>query len=131
LKVKKKKDMKKVLVASLLLPFFAFKCDKSVQDTFLEGKVVRITCASFVIQVLNNDTVGEDGWKDIMNNNAVYDNVFTAGNACTIPSEIKAGNIIRFKIDPSAKDGCVACMLYDGAPKARFAIKEVSLVQGK
>ena len=123
--------MKKILLASLLLPFFAFKCDKSAQNTFLEGKVVRISCASFIVQVLNNDAVGEDGWKDMMNNNAVYDNVFTANNKCTIPSEIKAGNTIRFKLDKPTKNDCVICMMYDGPPKTKYDIKEVSLVEGK
>jgi hypothetical protein len=123
--------MKKILVASLLLPFLAFKCDKSVQDTFLEGKVVRISCASFIVQVLNNDAVGEDGWKDMMNNNAVYDNVFTANNKCAIPNEIKAGNIIRFKLDKPTQNDCVICMMYDGPPQTKYDIKEVSLVQGK
>src|SRR5438128_6717420 len=108
--------MKKVFIAMLVLPFLAFKCDKAAKNTWLQGKVVRISCASFIVQVLNNDAVGEDGWKDMTNNDAKYDNVFTANNKCAIPDDIKAGAIIRFKLDQPTKNDCVLCMLYDGPP---------------
>jgi len=125
--------MKKILAASLLLPFLAFKCKKSGQDTFLEGRVVRITCADFVVQVLNNDNIGDDSWNDVtINNNIAIDNVFVVSNACTLSSDIKkVGNIVRFKIDQSGKNNCVVCMIYDAPPKTAYDIKEVSLVQGK
>ena len=57
--------MKKILLVAALAPFFAFQCDKSITTKCVKGKVIRISCASYVIQVLNNDSVGEDQWKDI------------------------------------------------------------------
>jgi hypothetical protein len=122
--------MKKVFFATLILPFLAFKCDKASQNTFLEGKVIRISCASFVVQLLNNDAIGEDGWKDMMNNDAVYNDVFTANNKCSIPDDIKAGATIRFKLGEPTKNDCVICMMYDGPPKVKFDIKEISVVKG-
>jgi hypothetical protein len=121
--------MKKVFIATLVLPFFAFTCDKAAKDTWLQGKVVRISCASFVVQLLNNDTLGEDGWKDMTNNDAVYDNVFTANNKCSIPDDIKAGATIRFKLDQPTKSDCVLCMMYDGPPKVKFDVKELTVVE--
>ena len=125
--------MKKILVASLLLPFLAFKCDKSGGDAYLEGRVVRISCADFVVQVLNNDNIGDDNWNDVtVNNNVAIDNVFVVSNACTLTSDTKkVGNVIRFKIDQSGKSSCVTCFLYDAPPKTAYDIKEVSLVHGK
>jgi len=124
--------MKKLFFVLMVLPVFAFKCSKpSAKDGYLEGKVLRISCASFVVQVLNNDTVGEDGWKDMMNNNAVYNNVFAASNTCKIGGNIKAGNTIRFKVDKPTQNDCVVCMMYDGPPNVKYDIKDISLVEGK
>lgn len=120
----------KLIFILLALPVMASKCGKQKEkDTHLQGKVVRVSCASFVVQVLNDDTVGEDGWKDMMNNNAQYDNVFTANNACKIPAGIKAGATIRFTVSQPAQNDCVACMMYDGPPAAKFDIKDVSVVE--
>lgn len=121
--------MKKLFFILMALPIFAFKCSKS-KDGYLEGKVIRTSC-SVVVQVLNNDTVGEDGWKDMMNNDAVYDNVFAVGNACKFSENLSSGKTIRFKIDPSAANDCVFCMMYDGAPKTNYLISDVSVVEAK
>jgi hypothetical protein len=124
--------MKKFLFVLMALPVLAFKCGKSSQakDGYLTGKVIRISCASFVIQVLNDDTVGEDGWKDMTNNNnTVYDNVFTANNPCKIGENIKAGNTIRFKIDPPTQNDCVLCMMYDGPPNAKYDVSDITLIE--
>ena len=119
----------KLLFILLALPVMANKCGKQKeQDTHLQGKVVRISCASFVVQVLNDDTVGEDGWKDMANNNAQYDNVFAANNACKIPAGIKAGATIRFKTSNPTQNDCVKCMMYDAPPAAKFDITDVSIV---
>jgi hypothetical protein len=120
----------KILFILLALPVMASKCSKHKEkDTHLQGKVVRISCASFVVQVLNDDTVGEDGWKDMTNNNAQYDNVFTANNACKIPAGVKAGATIRFKAGNPVANDCVQCMMYDGPPAAKYDITDVSIVE--
>ena len=123
--------MKKAWIAVLLLPAFAFTCNKQNAMEWLEGKVVRTSCASFVVQVTNNDAIGQDGWKDMTNNNAAYDNVFNASNKCSIPSTIKAGDHIRFKIEKPVPGDCVICMMYDGPPEAKYDIKEVTVVDAK
>ena len=125
--------MKKLLFVLMALPFFAFKCNKSSNnddDGYLRGKVIRISCASYVVQVLNDDTIGDDGWKDVTKNNTVYDNVFSATNVCKISHDITVGNVIRFKINQPVYNGCMFCAMYDAPPTAKYDINEVTL-EGK
>ena len=118
----------KLIFILLALPVMASKCSKQKEkETYLQGKVIRTSCASVVIQVLNDDTVGEDGWKDMTNNSAQYDNVFTANNACKMPAGIKAGATIRFKVANPVQNDCVQCMMYDAPPAAKFDITDVSI----
>ncbi len=125
--------MKNLLFVIMALPVFAFKCGKSSSEKndYLIGKVIRTSCAGVVVQVLNDDKVGEDGWKDIMNNDGTYDNVFAVKNACKFSENLKNGKTIRFKIDPSAANDCAFCLMYDGQPQTGYLIGEVSVVEGK
>lgn len=119
--------MKKLLLLVTLLPFFAFQCARKSAEKCLKGKVVRITCASYVIQVLNNDSIGDDQWQNTMaGEQKTYDNVFSASNKCNIPPSYKAGDTIYFKLDKAEPSDCVVCMMYDAPPKAQLQVKEVS-----
>jgi hypothetical protein len=119
--------MKKLFLIAALLPFFAFQCKKDGNQKCLQGKVIRITCASYVIQVLNNDTVGEDGWKDSMHGQqTTYDNVFNVSNKCKIPASFKVGDTIFFNIDKPEASDCVVCMMYDAPPKTQYQVKNIS-----
>ena len=122
----KKKSMKKLWIVALF-PFLAFQCRKDNMEQCLKGKVIRITCASYVIQVLNNNSIGEDGWKDSMQGQQkTYDNVFTASNKCDIPLSYKAGDIIYFKLEKPMVTDCVICTIYDAPPKVKYQIRNVS-----
>jgi hypothetical protein len=120
--------MKKLFFILMALPIFAFKCSKSSNkdDVYLEGKVIGLTC-SVVMQVLNDDTIGEDGWK---NNNVVYDNVFTINNSCGFSEKFATGKTIRFKINAAAPNECVYCFVYDGHPMTNYTISDVSVIEG-
>ena len=118
----------KLLFILMALPVLASTCKKE-KNSYVQGRVVRISCASFIVQVLNNDSIGEDGWKDMMNNNAQYDNVFTANNACKIPDFVKAGATIQFKINSPVNHDCAYCLIYDGPPKVQYDITDVSIVK--
>ncbi|THU31144.1 hypothetical protein FAM09_29110 [Niastella caeni] len=123
--------MKKIFFVLLALPIFAFKCSKkNTRDGYLEGKVIRASCASLVVQVLNDDTVGEDGWKDMKNNNAVYDNVFSVTNACKVADKLSAGTTFYFKVTQPVPNDCVYCMMFDAPPNAKYDITDIS-VTGK
>ena len=119
--------MKKLFVIAALLPVFAFQCKKDTNQKCLKGRVVRITCASYVIQVLNNDSIGDDEWKNSMQGEQTsYDNVFSVSNKCKIPVSHKAGDTIYFNLDKPEPSNCVVCMMYDAPPKTQFQIKNIS-----
>ena len=118
--------MKKLFLIAALIPFFAYKCDKSSNNKCLTGKVIRISCASYVIRVLNNDSIGEDQWKNSMQGEQVsYDNVFSASNKCKIPASYKAGDTIYFRINKPVASDCVVCMMYDAPPKTQYEVTNV------
>ena len=123
--------MQKLVFAAALIPMLAFQCNKENTKTgWLEGKVVRISCASFIVQLLNNNEIGEDGWKDMLDNDKVYNDVITASNKCEIPGSVKKDNIIRFKLEsPKQHNDCAICLMYDGPPKKAFEIKNITLKQ--
>lgn len=109
------------------ITILSISCKKPDQPSCLQVKVIRSTCASLVIQVLNNDTIGEDGWTDtFMNKNARYDNVFTASNACKISAAYKSGDIFYITIGSPASNDCVQCALYDAPPGVVYEVKTIS-----
>ena len=119
--------MKKLFLIAALVPLFAFQCKKNNNPQCLKGKVIRITCASYVIQVLNNDSIGDDGWKDSMQGEQnTYDNVFNVSNKCKIPATYKVGDIIYFQIDKPEPSDCIVCMMYDAPPKTQYQVRNVT-----
>lgn len=121
--------MKKLFLIVFLAPFFAFQCKKDNNQKCLKGKVIRITCASYVIQVLNNDSIGDDGWKNSMQGEQnSYDNVFAVSNKCKVPASYKPGDTIYFTLEKAEPSDCVVCMMYDAPPKAQYQVKNIASV---
>ena len=123
--------MKTIYLKSLLLfvslPFLYAKCDKKLIEDCLRGKVIRITCATTVVQVTGRNDIGSDGWKNGMNNDAqTYDNVFSVANKCSLPADLKAGDEFTFKIEKPKPTDCVVCMMYDAPPEAKFDVVNFS-----
>lgn len=115
----------KVLPLFLVLVVMATSCKKDMPTDCLKAKVIRITCAGTVIQVLSNNNIGEDEWLDIFGNNSRYDNVFAASNSCLIASEHKVGDIVYVTIDKPASNNCIQCALYDAPPKISYEVKTI------
>lgn len=115
----------------IIIPFFliwaatAVSCRKQVPSGCLKVKIIRITCASTVMQALDNNSVGTDGWPDIYGNNAIYDNVFVANSSCQIPAEYKVGDLVYVKTATPTKEDCIRCALYDAPPKVSYDIKSI------
>ena len=123
--------MKSIYLKSLLLfvslPFLYAKCDKKLTEDCLRGKVIRITCATTVVQITGRNDIGTDGWKNGMNNDAqTYDNVFSVANKCSLPADLKAGEEFTFKIEKPKPTDCVVCMMYDAPPEAKFDVTNFS-----
>jgi len=101
-----------------------FGCVKSdmLDKSILEGEVIRVTCASTVVQIKNTEKYGEDGWINEMAMDGVkYDNVFVVENICKV--NLKMGKIFQFKIISLTQNDCVQCFLYDAPPKVSYAIE--------
>ncbi|MFT3824242.1 MAG: hypothetical protein QM731_09990 [Chitinophagaceae bacterium] len=122
--------MCKFLILFIIIALATASCSKKNSTdnaALLKGKVIRITCASYVVEVLNTDTIGVDGWVDRMNNSKVYNNVFGVSNKCIIPAGIGKDNIITFRIAESSNDNCSYCDLYDAPPSVLYPVKDVKL----
>ncbi|HEX6430107.1 MAG TPA: hypothetical protein VF008_20575 [Niastella sp.] len=119
----------KLIFILMALPVLASTCKKDKEkDTSaqLKGKVIRTAlCAGPIVQVLNNDSMGEDGWKDTRNKDVQYDNVFTVRNACkvSLPGD---GTVFYFTIDTTTESGCMNCLAYDGEPITGYNISDIS-----
>ena len=119
--------MKNAFLILMLMPFLGFRCEKDSGFHCYKGKVIRISCASYVIQVINNDSIGDDQWKDsTATGQNTYDNVFQVSNTCDVPNTYKTGDIFYFDLDNPGHSDCVICMMYDAPPKAKFRIKNIS-----
>ena len=110
-----------------ILPIASLQCDKKkTQGQCLQGKIVRITCATTVIQVLNVDTLGEDNWKDGSEEGNTFNNVFSVANKCDIPASMKTGDVLTFEIGEPIKQDCIVCMMYDSPPKVKLGIININ-----
>lgn len=119
--------MKKELLIFLFafLQFF-FGCEKNdaMDESILKGEVIRVTCASTVVQIKNTEKYGEDGWLNEMSTGEVkYDNVFKVENICKVNLEM--GKLFQFKIISLPQNDCIQCLLYDAPPKVSYAIEVI------
>ena len=113
----------KIITSLLLIITMGYGCKKHDPTDCVQARVIRVTCASIVMQALNNN-IGEDGWVDIYNNTR-YDNVFTISNPCSIASEHKPGNTVYITIARATPSDCIRCALADGPPKISFDLKTI------
>lgn len=117
--------MKRFILPLLALLILAAGCGKQLPKACLKAKLVRVTCAGKVFQVLNDQSIGQDNWKDIFSSNTYYDNVFTVSNSCSLPSEYKVDDVVYLTIEKAAEDDCVRCALFDAPPAVSYKIKTI------
>jgi hypothetical protein len=115
---------KELLVFLFIISQLHFGCVKSdmLDKSILEGEVIRVTCASTVVQIKNTEKYGEDGWINEMATDGIkYDNVFKVENICKV--NLQMGKTFQFKIISLTQNDCVQCFLYDAPPKVSYAIE--------
>jgi hypothetical protein len=121
--------MKQTLLVLVSFSVIAFQCGvtkKQAAGNCIQGKVIRISCASYVVQSLNVDTAGQDGWKNSADTTKTYDNVFDVANKCKLPADLKAGDTIYFTVAPVQASDCISCMMFDAPPTVKYDLKDVS-----
>ncbi|MEO6001041.1 MAG: hypothetical protein ABIN89_29595 [Chitinophagaceae bacterium] len=115
---------KKNWLILLLLPFFAFDCHKK-EEKCIHAKVIRVSCASFVVQVLNKDSVGSYGWKDV-GGHGIYNNVLNISNSCKI-GKFARGEELYFTIQDTLRaNDCIVCKMYDAPPEKSYIVENVT-----
>lgn len=121
--------MKQTIFAIIGMAAISFQCGvskKQSANNCVQGKIIRISCASYVVQALNRDTLGQDGWKNMMDTTLTYDNVFDVTNKCKLPADLKAGDTIYFTAQPTQPSDCVSCMMFDAPPTVKYDLQHVS-----
>lgn len=121
--------MKQTIIVLAGWSLIAFQCGvnkKQPAKDCVQGKVIRISCASYVVQALNRDALGEDGWKNLGDTTRVYDNVFDVANKCNLPADIKVGDTIYFTTHAVAASDCISCMMFDAPPAVKYDLQDVS-----
>ena len=117
---------KKLFIFSFILSQLLLGCEKNdvLDESILKGEVIRVTCASTVVQIKNTEKYGEDGWIDEMSTGQVkYDNVFKVENICKVNLEM--GKTFQFKIISLTQNDCIQCLLYDAPPKVSYAVEVI------
>jgi hypothetical protein len=105
----------------LVIPFLAFVCSRKQAANCHTGKVIRTSCASFVVQLTDTQTLGQMGWKD-QNTGNTYDHVINITNRCMLKGDLKDGETIRFVIDSTIKNTCITCLMYDAPPNVNYTV---------
>lgn len=94
------------------------------KKNIINARVARITCASYIIQIMDNHKdLGELWSENEANKEEGFVNII---NKCDIPTTIKVGDPIQFiqidSKDVKVKD-CMVCMMYDSPPSKTMIIK--------
>ncbi len=100
--------------------------DNSTQR--IKAKVIRITCATTVIQVLDpaHYNLGET-WT-IEGTSNTYEHVAVVSNKCEFPSTLKEGDEFYFRqiSENDASNDCAVCMMYDFPPSKGIYLRVVN-----
>ncbi len=98
-------------------------------DTVLMLKVIRLSCASAVVQILNEPykSVGQDWVPYNVRMKSPYTACFTVYNKCAIPEGVVDGAYLRAKIitkeQADKNKPCIACMMMDYPPEITKALE--------
>jgi len=94
----------------------------------IKAKVVRITCASTTIEILDaaHYNLGVSWTMEGTSN--TYEHVAVVANKCEFPSNLKEGDTFYFQVinESDASNNCAVCMMYDFPPSKSLFLKVVN-----
>jgi hypothetical protein len=95
------------------------------QQQGIKAKIIRITCASAVIQILDKNyySLAED-WTEKGTENTIP-NAVSVSNKCDIPQNLKNGDEFYFELASKENTNqlCIVCKMMDYPPKKSIYIK--------
>ena len=122
--------MKSVILILIAFIFSFGSCEKETElsSNVIKGKVVHRSCASVVVQVLDekHQSIGQSEWQQSASK-PTYRHVFSVGNKCAFPN-LAEGAEFYFKViseDPTNRD-CVTCALFDNPPTKVHLVQVVN-----
>lgn len=118
------------ITLAILLSVLLFGCtplsNGGAAGPKIRGKVIRITCASTVIQILDaaNYSLGVT-W---VNGSDTLEHVAYVSNKCEFPDNLTTGTEFNFKVitESQARNDCAVCMMYDYPPSKGIYLKVVN-----
>ncbi len=117
-----------VILAILLTAACTHPCKEVNANKRIKAKIVRITCASTVIQVLDSSYfyLGET-WTMKGEPDTTYQHIAKVLNKCDMPDNLKEEEEFYFRIIPKseANNNCIVCELYDFPPDKGLYIEVV------
>jgi hypothetical protein len=101
-------------------------------ENICKVKVLRISCASLVVQLLDAAyySYGEEWAPYNVRMKEAYKNVVTIANKCVVPDDIQENDILQIKLIAEAESNqkrCVACMLMDYPPSKKVTVKYLGI----
>ena len=95
-------------------------------STKIKAKLIRVTCASIVIQILDSPYfyLGET-WSDSGTPATTYEHAVKVSNPCEFPSTIAVGSEFYFRINTHPRTDCVTCAMWDAPPTKQVAVTVV------
>ncbi len=93
----------------------------------IKAKVLRITCASTVIQILDSNYYHLGETWNVNGTSTTFEHAAVVKNKCELPASITEGTTFYFKQIPEAEANkdCVVCMMYDFPPNKGVFLKVV------
>ena len=123
------KNLSVILISILLSSCIQLpNAGNSSNSQRIKAKVIRITCATTVIQVLDaaHYDLGETWTMEGTSN--TYEHVAVVSNKCEFPATLHEGDEFYFNViaESDANNDCAVCMMYDFPPSKGIFLKVVN-----
>lgn len=125
------------LMALPLLALFSFQCSKETEGAEFTGRVeLEGICGRVVVSVTSGDLSAlpansyADTWRD-PSTGINYQKVFMIANICQVQTELKKGDLLRFRVHPQPDLACITCLAYSPAPEQMLPIEVLSRTPGR
>lgn len=110
--------LRQIILVFISVSFIFFSCKPQSGQAKIKGKLIHTSCASAVIQVLDEDQykLGQETWQQ-SDSKPVYNYVFAVKNQCSFKvNNIKVEDEFYFQLTDKEEKDCAVCMMWDNPP---------------